>query len=112
MVSGAWERLHGLHEARIAVHEFGQRGTAMIARHGVVELFPETLDAIDPGVIRRLEQEFGLAMGAEPAAHKSAAMDDVVIEHQDDLASAADGRQTPGFSRVTRHSVGRARRQP
>jgi urease gamma subunit len=49
VVSG--KGLHHIDEASHSAHELIEVGVAMVARDGVMQGFPETLDCVDPGMI-------------------------------------------------------------
>ena len=61
-----------------------ERATAMISRHGVVHAFPQSLDAIDPGVVGGLEEQLELGVFVERSVDGPALVDPVVVENEHD----------------------------
>ena len=66
-MSVAWERMGDLQETVDAVHQLSDGGITMIAGNGVMECFPKPLNAIDPGVVGRLEEQANLRCAASQA---------------------------------------------
>lgn len=73
------------------VESFVQGAAAMVPDHGLLQLFPEARDAIDPGVVSRLEQQLEPGIFRQPSTRLVTTMNDVVVDDQHDAPGPAVG---------------------
>lgn len=80
----AGERLAVNQETVHGAQQFRQRSTLVVARDGLVQLLPDALDLVHPGIIGRLEQQFEAGMARQPTLREAALVYLVIIEDEHD----------------------------
>ena len=93
-MSCTWERLHDLEESVHILAQVVERSTTVLASDGVMNGLPQALDAIDPWVVDRLEEQRDIRMSLQPLRQHIGLVDDVAVEIQgqrrdDDETAAA-----------------------
>ena len=61
----------------------------MIARDGVMHLFPQPFNLVDPRMVGGLEDDLELRIIRQPSIHNFALVDDVVVSDEGNALGAA-----------------------